>query len=148
MSKVPLKKLDRTSRAKHLQKKTLPFITLTKLIVLSLKTLMIMKSNKTIMKENIIPPNYGDLIKPKILLEAHLTPLSNNRVICGRGDTRHGMSPFSTVNSRDYDARGECNSSMRCCKYKATWQDRPRNEARWQQNLFTCEKHEGTPLLY
>ena len=27
------------------------------------------------MKENIIPPNYGDLIKPKILLEAHLSPL-------------------------------------------------------------------------
>ena len=76
MSKVPLKKLERTSRAKHFQKKkTLPFIALTKLIVLALKTLMIMKSNKTIMKENIIPPNYGDLIKPKILLEAHLTPL-------------------------------------------------------------------------
>ena len=75
MSKVPLKKLDRTSRAKHFQKITLPFIALTKLIVLALKTLKIMKSNKTIMKENIIPPNHGDLIKPKILLEAHLTPL-------------------------------------------------------------------------
>ena len=26
------------------------------------------------MKENTISPYYGDLIKPKILLEAHLTP--------------------------------------------------------------------------
>ena len=30
----------------------------------------------------------------------------NNRFIRGRGDTRHGMSPFTTVNSRVYDARG------------------------------------------
>ena len=73
MSKVPLKKLDRTSRAKHFQKKK--HFHSSPLIVLALKTLMIMKSNKTIIKENIIPPNYGDLIKPKILLEAHLTPL-------------------------------------------------------------------------
>ena len=73
MSKVPLKKLDRTSRAKHFRKKkTLRFIALTKLVVLAFKNL---NDHETLTKENITPANYGDLIKPKIVLEAHLTPL-------------------------------------------------------------------------
>ena len=71
MSKVPLKKLDRTSRAKHFQKKSLRFIALTKLVILAFENL---SDHETLMKNNIIPPNYGDLIKPKILLGARLTP--------------------------------------------------------------------------
>ena len=72
MNKGPLKKLERTSRDKHFRKKkSLRLIALTKLVVLAFENL---NDHETLMKENIIPPNYGDLMKPKILLEAHLTP--------------------------------------------------------------------------
>ena len=71
MNKVPLKKLDRTSRDKHFRKKSRRLIALTKLVVLAFENL---NDHETLMKENIIPPYYGDLMKPKILLEAHLTP--------------------------------------------------------------------------
>ena len=72
MNKVPLKKLDRTSRAKHFKKKkTLRFIALTKLVVLAFENL---NDHENLMKNDIIPPNYGDLIKPKIILGARLTP--------------------------------------------------------------------------
>ena len=33
-----------------------------------------LNDHETLMKENIIPPNFGDLIKRKILLEANLAP--------------------------------------------------------------------------
>ena len=58
------------------------------------------------MKENIVPPNYGDLIKPKILLEEHLTPSINGLSVGEGTPVMVYMSPFSTVNSRVYDARG------------------------------------------
>ena len=55
----------------NITEKSLRFIALTKLVVLAFENL---NDHETLMKENIIPPNYGDLVKPKIVLEAHLTP--------------------------------------------------------------------------
>ena len=43
---------------------------------------------------------------PKILLEAHLTASTTGLSVGGGGDTRHGMSPFNTIKSGVYDARG------------------------------------------
>ena len=73
---------------------------LTKLVVLAFENL-----NDHEMKENIIPPNYGDLIKAKNPVGSTPNPF-NNRVTRRRGDTRHGMSPFNTVASLVYDAGG------------------------------------------
>ena len=58
-----------TSRAKHFRKNHSDSSPLQSWSFLLLRTLMIMNPH-----ENIIPPNYGDLIKPKIVLGAHLTP--------------------------------------------------------------------------
>ena len=65
-----------------------------------------LNDHETLMKENIVPPNYGDLIKPKILLEEHLTPSINGLSVGEGTPVMVYMSPFSTVNSRVYDARG------------------------------------------
>ena len=66
-----MEKWARYKQGQTFPKKSLRFIALTKLVVLAFENL---NDHETLMKENIIPPNYGDLMKPKILLEAHLTP--------------------------------------------------------------------------
>ena len=65
-----MEKWARYKQGQTFPKKSLRFIALTKLVVLAFENL---NDNETLMKENIIPPNYGDLMKPTILLEAHLT---------------------------------------------------------------------------
>ena len=62
MCKVRLKKLDRTSRARNFRKNHL--IALTELVVLTFENL---DDHETLVKENIIPPNSGDIIKSKTL---------------------------------------------------------------------------------
>ena len=46
-------------------------IVITKLVVLAFENL---NDHETLIKENIIPPNYGDIIKPKIVFKTHLAP--------------------------------------------------------------------------
>ena len=66
-----MEKWARYKQGQTFPKKSLRFIALTKLVVLAFENL---NDHETLMKENIIPPNYGDLIKPKIVLKTHLAP--------------------------------------------------------------------------
>ena len=57
--------------------------------------------NETLMKENIIPPNYGDFIKPKIVLEALGVRIFNEVLkiqgsMAGTGRTGPGMKLTSS----------------------------------------------------
>ena len=66
-----MEKWARYKQGQTFPKKSLRFIALTKLVVLAFENL---NDHETLMKENIIPPNYGDLIKPKNVLKTHLAP--------------------------------------------------------------------------
>ena len=60
MCKVPLKELERTSGARNFRKHHL--IAHTELVVLAFQN---RDDHETLMKENIISPNSGGIIKPK-----------------------------------------------------------------------------------